>query len=73
VNTCTQYALTNVPDCTANFQDQGDATAASAASAASAAQAKPNPKPPAATVQPVSAKAPSDDATGPLLDYLMGS
>ncbi len=73
VNTCTQYALTNVPDCTANFQDQGDATAAGAASAVSAAQAKPKPKPPAATMQPVSAKAPSDDATGPLLDYLMGS
>jgi ABC-type transporter Mla subunit MlaD len=67
VNTCTQYALTNVPDCTANFQDQGGD-----ASAASAAQAKPKPKASTATVQPVSAKAPAGDATGPLLDYLMG-
>jgi ABC-type transporter Mla subunit MlaD len=65
VNTCTQYALTNVPDCTANFQDQGGD-----ASAASAARAKP--KASTATVQPVSAKAPAGDATGPLLDYLMG-
>jgi phospholipid/cholesterol/gamma-HCH transport system substrate-binding protein len=77
VNTCTQYALANVPDCTANFQDQGDATdatAASAGTAASAARAKPKQRAlAAATVQPVSAKAPADDATGPLLDYLMGS
>jgi virulence factor Mce-like protein len=75
VNTCTQYAVTNAPDCSANFQDQGtDATAASAARARTA-KAKPKAQSPTtATVQPVSAKAPADDAaTGPLLDYLMGS
>jgi phospholipid/cholesterol/gamma-HCH transport system substrate-binding protein len=68
VNTCTQYALTNAPDCSANFVDQG--TDATAASAASAATAKPTPRATTAKVQPVAAK---DDATGPLLDYLIGS
>jgi ABC-type transporter Mla subunit MlaD len=75
VNTCTQYALTNSPDCSANFQDQGtdDATAASA-SAAKVRSATPKPRATASSVQPVSAGAPADDAaTGPLLDYLMGS
>jgi phospholipid/cholesterol/gamma-HCH transport system substrate-binding protein len=71
VNTCTQYALTEAPDCSANFQDQGtDASAATAASGATAATAKARPaqaKP--APAQPVALK---DDATGPLLDYLMG-
>jgi hypothetical protein len=37
VNTCTQYALTNSPDCSANFQDQGsDAGSVASASAAAA-------------------------------------
>jgi phospholipid/cholesterol/gamma-HCH transport system substrate-binding protein len=74
VNTCTQYALTTAPDCSANFQDQGtDASAAAAtASAAKArtARAKPQAAAASATNQPVALK--DDKTTGALLDYLMG-
>jgi virulence factor Mce-like protein len=41
VNTCSQYAVTQSPDCSANFQDQG--TPAAAASAANVSQAAPKP------------------------------
>jgi ABC-type transporter Mla subunit MlaD len=42
VNTCTQYAVTRSPDCSANFQDQGTgAAAASAAKAPAKTGAKP--------------------------------
>jgi ABC-type transporter Mla subunit MlaD len=43
VNTCTQYAITASPDCSANFQDQGtgSAAAASAAKASAKTAAKP--------------------------------
>jgi virulence factor Mce-like protein len=79
VNTCTQYAVTTAPDCSANFQDQGTSAAAAGAakvSAKPAAKSAPRATSPtsAATAQRVAAtKAPADDATtGPLLDYLMG-
>jgi phospholipid/cholesterol/gamma-HCH transport system substrate-binding protein len=79
VNTCTQYALTNAPDCSANFQDQGTDDSANAASASAAAvraakaapkAAKPQAQTVSATMQPVAVK--DDETTGALLDYLMG-
>jgi hypothetical protein len=69
VNTCTQYALTNAPDCSANFQDQGTYATAASGSAAKVRSA-PAPKATTSDVQPVALK--DDNTTGALLDYLMG-
>jgi phospholipid/cholesterol/gamma-HCH transport system substrate-binding protein len=74
VNTCTQYALTTAPDCSANFQDQGtdDASAASASAAKvkAARPAAPQATTARATTRPVALK--DDKTTGALLDYLVG-
>jgi ABC-type transporter Mla subunit MlaD len=68
VNACTQYAVTASPDCTANFQQQatGSGAAASAATTGAASAAT-------GTAEPVARRASTEDAAGPLLDYLMGS
>jgi phospholipid/cholesterol/gamma-HCH transport system substrate-binding protein len=74
VNTCTQYALTTAPDCSANFQDQGtdDASAASASAAKvkAARPAAPQATTARGATRPVALK--DDKTTGALLDYLVG-